>query len=1635
MKKVLSLLMVFAMLISSFTVFAAEEKTYSTVAFIGGSITEQNTWIGSGTDPVLGGEYTGLAQYFNAKYGSQYVINAGISGTGSDLGAYRINDEVLKYDPDLVFIEFAVNDSGRTDSEKLRQIEGLIRLIKKHNASTEIVLLYTASRNMGTDHEMQDKLAEYYGLKTVDLYNALIGEFSYGGLTHQTLDINGDGVLSEDEVVNYYTTGPHVNDAGGHRYADYIKLQIEAENSILGNTPLDKPSLSGYDMSNPQFTLAADLDSSSFEGSWTEKNISTWSFYPVGNTPEKSALTSAADGAACLAQQIDIRSKSSQTIGDKLIFNFSGSSIGMLYQCHSNGALVSYNVDNGLRTGLIDTYGEGTYSRNADFYISDLGGGEHTITFKIENRADFPAMNYVNNENEFAVSYLTSDSGSTYNGETAQTDGLVFELGKDANGNFINTLDNSAVEMTGNVKESAFITLGGMKTAYSFDNESYLSADVSAIKNEPEQTFMVWAKPKEFEGASQHYDSFLSYSDSTGSVNPSTDMLFEIGSTWYGLGTQMGYSDSSYSQYIGNNNGLKYIWQNSVPDWRCYIVTKKWNGDNSTWIYKTYVMNLRTKTLQPEYNVSLAEETAGFRGDESNMKLYIGTSVYGDTFKNFEGQIGSVKVYNRALSEKEVNTLARGERQDYIEVLDNSASLKVESVFPSNTYSVAAGETTFKVNFNNSVNPSTISGIKLLKKNSDGTTTDVNASVVSVNTEYKTFSVTATVEEGSEYILSVDSTVTSIGGVSAEPFAAVYTVRSQGIVFSLGINDDGTVYNKENPNTVINKAGDYSLSSHYLSNFEKVNSISFDGNSYIEAEVQEARNLEEATYIVWFKPDADDGNTSENNPWGVWSLSDNNAQDSSPVMGLNWFFLKENNYYHAQFLQGATKYYTNRFDWHSPKNQILDQNNSEWRNIVITRKVTKTGTTTDTDTKAEMDLCTVSSQGHINGAPSASYPDFTATNDNNVRIDESSFNLDIGASASQGNKYYFKGKIADMKIYNRVLSDEEIAEYYNDTKANYEEFELADTLELTSTSPANITDNSGAVLSISSKAIKLNFNNYIDKNTLNAITFAKADGTAVSGYTVSLDDESASTSKTVKINLSDLLEPHTNYILSITSDLKSVNGKSITAVSKTFKTGNEGIVFDMKIKSDGNVVNGENSSTVITKQGTPGVATSMSESGKLITALNFGGNSYVEAEVQEARNLEEATYVLWMKPSENDGTAINEKTPWGVFSFNNKHEGASPAIGLSWFYGENTGNNAYYFMQERQGASNAGSEYFNWHHLKNNCINTGAPKWTNVIITRKVEKKDDANSIVSYETYTDGGIYSKLTNSYETNTVNEKDFVLTVGAMFDYCTGLNPAYFKGEIADMKVYNRVLSVKEIEKYYADTAADYRNLTELPNSLELVSTTPADLNADPSNEMAYNIGKIKLNFNNFVDSATLGAISFAKEDGSPVPGGYKVSLDSDSGKTVNVEFGVLTPGGTYIVNISNKLKSVNGYAITDKECWFAVSSNASALNAVFLDRSGEPITEVGKADTIIAQLDIPLYNDLVAGYTPYLAVYSKNKLVKIVSGTVREKPDGTAALTASLTGITAADNIDSVKLFVWDKNLMPVTEVQHRGNTYD
>ncbi|NLE57719.1 MAG: SGNH/GDSL hydrolase family protein, partial [Planctomycetes bacterium] len=71
----------------------------ATIAYIGGSVTEMT------------GYRTNVTSWFNSKYPGRITeLNAGWSGTGSLVGAMRYARDVLAQNPDLVFIEFAVND-------------------------------------------------------------------------------------------------------------------------------------------------------------------------------------------------------------------------------------------------------------------------------------------------------------------------------------------------------------------------------------------------------------------------------------------------------------------------------------------------------------------------------------------------------------------------------------------------------------------------------------------------------------------------------------------------------------------------------------------------------------------------------------------------------------------------------------------------------------------------------------------------------------------------------------------------------------------------------------------------------------------------------------------------------------------------------------------------------------------------------------------------------------------------------------------------------------------------------------------------------------------------------------------------------------------------------------------------------------------------------------------------------------------------------------------------------------------------------------------------------------------------------------------------------------------------------------
>ncbi len=105
-------------------------------------------------------------------------VNAAIGGTGSDLGVYRLGRDVLAQKPDLVFVEFAVNDGGAAPEQIYRCMEGIVRQIRRADPSTEICFVYTMHEGMLRDlaagrlprsASAMEFIADHYGIPSIHL--------------------------------------------------------------------------------------------------------------------------------------------------------------------------------------------------------------------------------------------------------------------------------------------------------------------------------------------------------------------------------------------------------------------------------------------------------------------------------------------------------------------------------------------------------------------------------------------------------------------------------------------------------------------------------------------------------------------------------------------------------------------------------------------------------------------------------------------------------------------------------------------------------------------------------------------------------------------------------------------------------------------------------------------------------------------------------------------------------------------------------------------------------------------------------------------------------------------------------------------------------------------------------------------------------------------------------------------------------------------------------------------------------------------------------------------------------------------------------------------------------------------------
>lgn len=204
-----------------------------TAAYIGGSITEgyhdgltlkeDEKWAKMST--------TYLAEQFpDATFN---YVNAGISGTPSVLGNVRLERDVLSSDPDIVFVEFAVNDGGETIYKNA--YESLVRTLLADERDIAVVLLFTIVENGHTCQPHMTQIGERYDLPMISLPDSIWVEMQEGRMIWD--DYSGDG--SHPHVEG----GKMIRDMVIHYYENVIP-EIDANAGDVDNT-LPEPVFSG----------------------------------------------------------------------------------------------------------------------------------------------------------------------------------------------------------------------------------------------------------------------------------------------------------------------------------------------------------------------------------------------------------------------------------------------------------------------------------------------------------------------------------------------------------------------------------------------------------------------------------------------------------------------------------------------------------------------------------------------------------------------------------------------------------------------------------------------------------------------------------------------------------------------------------------------------------------------------------------------------------------------------------------------------------------------------------------------------------------------------------------------------------------------------------------------------------------------------------------------------------------------------------------------------------------------------------------------------------------------------------------------------------------------------------------------
>jgi acyl-CoA thioesterase I len=333
-----------------------------TVAYLGGSITA-----GAGaSNPEKSSFRAMVTDWLRKNHPKSEIteLNAAINNTGSGggslYGALRARRDVIAYKPDLVFVEFAVNDTNEDEAAARKAIEGLLRQLLVVAQPPEVVMLYATNAKRGVRAEWHETIASHYRVSSIDLQNRVWAMIDEG----KAQPAEFWPASSRPSASWKDTVTP--SDAGHRLYADLI-ISFLADQEKAPPTPLMRnlpPPLISDEMNYGEFKAIVEIKP---ERGSAREHGATWRA-ELNNDRTLPAGLLVSDKA-----------------GAQVEYYFEGSVIGLSYRAGPDCGVIECLIDGKPAPSplaRVDTYSRAS-QLGARIIAGGLGPGEHKLTIRV----------------------------------------------------------------------------------------------------------------------------------------------------------------------------------------------------------------------------------------------------------------------------------------------------------------------------------------------------------------------------------------------------------------------------------------------------------------------------------------------------------------------------------------------------------------------------------------------------------------------------------------------------------------------------------------------------------------------------------------------------------------------------------------------------------------------------------------------------------------------------------------------------------------------------------------------------------------------------------------------------------------------------------------------------------------------------------------------------------------------------------------------------------------------------------------------------------------------------------------------------------------------------------------------------